>query len=273
MNVYIVLAWYDSAQKQSHVRLTRQKLNSAYVRDKLCQIAEYKYDAHHWNKQHFRDDFLWVYEKAIESYRSISQRLGVGVHDIATHERFLDEVRDNHDQKKLDLERFCSQSLDRSYRAAANETATRHELERLSGVGTKALFVLRNNLGGTYYLTADDVEIEPEGSVVIRECKHTTRHILPSLNDIKDGLFKLLLFAHLDSVQLGDDKQRKTRCELRLTSSKFDGELHLPSEPSVLERYCNTVHLGDRAKESLKWLNTESERLGIPVILEKRSDE
>ncbi len=30
--------------------------------------------------------------------------------------------------------------------------------------------------------------------LVIRECKNTSRDFLPAISDIKDGLFKLLLF-------------------------------------------------------------------------------
>ena len=42
MNIYVVLAWYDTAEKKSEYRITNQKFNSEYVKSKLEEIKNYK---------------------------------------------------------------------------------------------------------------------------------------------------------------------------------------------------------------------------------------
>ncbi len=58
MNVYIILAWYDEADKKSNNKITSQKFNNDYVKQKLKEIKSYKLDAHHWNQSHLKKIFI-----------------------------------------------------------------------------------------------------------------------------------------------------------------------------------------------------------------------
>lgn len=58
MNVYVVLAYYVDADKVDDNRITNQRLSNTYIKDKLREIAEYRFDGHHWNQKHFREDFV-----------------------------------------------------------------------------------------------------------------------------------------------------------------------------------------------------------------------
>lgn len=64
MNVYVILAWYVDADKVDRYRVTNQRLQNAYIKQKLEEIAQYRQDAHHWNRKHFREEFVHVFEQA-----------------------------------------------------------------------------------------------------------------------------------------------------------------------------------------------------------------
>ncbi len=76
-NIYIILAWYANAEKKSESRITNQRLDNDYIRSQMRRIAEYKFDAHHWNQEHFHRDFIPIYQRAIETYKQLSPKLSV----------------------------------------------------------------------------------------------------------------------------------------------------------------------------------------------------
>jgi hypothetical protein len=267
MNVYIILAWYVSAKKKSRTRITEQKLEGEHVRSKIEEILQYKMDAHHWNRQHFANEFIPIYRKAIESYDKIAQSQGVLLHSGKVHEDFIRHVRSGAQEDTLDLERFRELSLSQSQRSAITETSTEHRLE-LRGSFPKPLFEIENYLGGKYYLTADEVEFTSEDEVVIRESKNTTQSVLPSMSDIKDGLFKLLLYSQLSELYY-ENRRLRFAAQIRLTG-KFSDELSLPAQESRLQDFLSQFS-SSRQRQSverrLTWLNRELELLGIQAIL------
>lgn len=266
-NIYIILAWYANAEKKSESRITNQRLDNDYIRSQMRRIAEYKFDAHHWNQEHFRRDFIPIYQRAIETYKQLSWKLSVSMHPEETHRTFLESVKDAADPNLLDMERFRDLTLRRSHRSAQHETVTQHQRESLSGSGAKALFHLTNYLGGVYHLTADEVFIVNGNVLVIRECKNTSRDFLPAISDIKDGLFKLLLFSRMESVTV-HGKPVSAVVKLRLTSKRLQGSLQLPAEEALLNEYAQRWNLPAKTYKLLAWLDEESRRVSVPVIIE-----
>lgn len=224
-------------------------------------------DAHHWNRDHFVQEFIPIYENALQSYESIAQRLGVALHKKEKHVHFLESVRNSGNCRLLDLERYAAVSLSASERAALRETGTEHALERIQSGSAKGFFKIQNYLGGVYYLTTDEVVFEEE-HIVIQESKNSTRHVLPSMSDIKDGLFKLLLFSQIEELYW-DSSPIEFRVRLRLTG-KFKGKLHLPAEPQDVREVSKRI--GRSNAEKLEWLNTELSLLKIEGIVEGSSD-
>lgn len=267
MNVYVILAWYEQVEKVDDYRVTNQKFNNTYVRSQLEKIFTYKLDAHHWNRQHFEQDFVPIYEDAIAAYRNISIRLKVQMHSFQSHERFLKRVRSEHDPRRLSLQRFKDLTLRRSGLSATSETMTSHRLESLSIGTSKGLFEMSNNLGGLYYLTSDEVVREPDGRLLIQESKNTAGAVLPSEDDIKDGLFKLLLFSHLSELYV-NEASVQFGVRLRLTGN-FHGNLDLPCEDAALEDFALRFRAALRTR--VLWLNKEVKALGIRAILEGRN--
>lgn len=266
-NIYIILAWYKDASKKSENRITHQRMDNDYIRTQMERIIEYKLDAHHWNQEHFQRDFIPVYEQAMEAYKQIAQKLKVAMHSEESHRAFLASVKSAETPDLLDINRFRDLTLRRSHLSAQHETVTQHEREDLSGRGKKALFHLQNYLGGVYYLTADEVYLVNNDTLIIRECKTTSQSFLPAISDIKDGLFKLILFSHLENVSVGG-RPVSTSVELRLTSNRLQEILRLPAEASVIQEYAGKWKVPPRTRSILHWLNEESRRMNVPIVIE-----
>lgn len=249
LNIYIVLAYYDQAEKsnrplQTHKdKITNQALNVISVNKQIENIVQYKQSALHWNRSLMEDNFVDIYKTALNSYEKISKVTGVKVHDRKVQERYLTTI-------VRDFEAFKDVSLRGSKSASIRETQTSHELEYLSD-GMKASFEITNYLGGIYYLTADEV-IPTEDGYVIQESKNSKNCFLPGLQDIKDGLFKLILYSNLDTLHL-DSKAVNFKSCLKLTSNQVSGELRMPCDEDLILYFLS--------KNQGKYSNTEQDTL------------
>jgi hypothetical protein len=156
-----------------------------------------------------------------------------------------------------DFENFKNISLRGSRRASIRETQTSHGFEYLSD-GLKATFQIENYLGGVYYLTADEV-VQSGDTYVIQESKNSTAGFLPSLSDIKDGLFKLILYSNLDSLRL-DSQSVEFKSSLKLTGNKISGSLSMPCDEGLMIQFLskNKGGYSKREEETLRKLNLES---------------
>lgn len=233
LNVYIVLAYYDKATKNSRAlqssknKITSQRFNSRIVNDQIKGISRYKQSALHWNRTLMEDSFVEIYKKALDSYESISKKTGVLMHDRKTQEQYLKKILQ-------DFNNFKDISHRGSKGASARESLTSHNYEYLSD-GNKATFKIENYLGGIYYLTAD--EVVQDGNVyIIQESKNSTMGFLPGISDIKDGLFKLILYSNLHSLKL-DNAPVKFRSRLKLTGRTVKGSLSMPCTESALNSF------------------------------------
>jgi hypothetical protein len=265
LNVYIILAWYDNARAnpRKDQKITSQLFNTDYVRQKLTEIRTYHNTALHWNTHHFTQDFAFVHRQAMVSYSRIATSTGVRLHDPKYHQQTLEGYF--HDGQ-FSLTQFKEQTLPRSYQASQRETTTKHIGEYLSD-GVKSYFSLFNRLGGEYHLTAD--EIIQEGDLyIIQEAKNSSVKIgkLPSESDMKDGLFKLILFQNLHELYIMDQPVQFTT-RLKLTGG-FKGRLSLPNTESAIEAFVAQNHFTPRDLHRLTQLNKEAQlnaRLSIVI--------
>lgn len=256
LNIYIVLAYYDRATKNRRPlqivknKITNQELNNSIVNKQIKNISQYKQSALHWNRSLIEGSFVDIYQMALGSYEQISKQTGVKVHARNTQEQYLATIM-------RDFENFKNISLRGSKSASIRETQTSHGLEYLSD-GLKATFHIRNYLGGIYYLTADEV-IQSNGMYIIQESKNSTKGFLPSISDIKDGLFKLILFSNLDSLKL-DSKPVEFSSRLKLTGRKVIGSLTLPCDESFIAQFLgkNNGRYTNKDEEILGKLNLEA---------------
>ena len=254
LNIYIILAWYEDAERKPGTadRITNQILNVESVREKLIEVSRYQMTALHWNTTHFEKDFESIYLNAVDGYKKISQEKDVAVHSPRNHLKTLEKFKVN---SHFSLTSFKEASLPRSYEAAHRETLTTHVLESLEE-NTKGIFCISNYLGGQYYLTADEVYWESD-QLVIQESKNSSRGKLPSEDDIKDGLFKLILFANMEEVAIDEKTNIQFIARLKLTGDLI-GSLFLPCATEDVFNFCAENRLTQTYQKRIILLNQEA---------------
>ena len=254
LNIYIILAWYEDAERKPSTtdRITNQILNAKSVREKLLEVSQYRMTALHWNTTHFEKDFAPIYLNAVDGYKKISRERNVAVHSPKNHLQTLEKFKvDGH----FSLISFKEDSLPRSYEAAHRESVTTHILESLEE-NTKGVFDISNYLGGQYYLTADEVYWE-NNQLVIQESKNSSRGKLPAENDIKDGLFKLILFANMEEVAIDERTNIQFTTRLKLTGDLI-GNLLLPCATEDVFNFSAANRLTQTHQKRLILLNQEA---------------
>lgn len=260
LNIYIVLGYYEDAEKNqkkkqsSKNKLANQKFNGEFIKSQIQEIIEYKQSALHWNKNLFEERFTSIFREALDAYAAISNRINVQIHSHVGMEKYLQTITG-------DFEEFKNLSLKGSQSASKREAVTSHQLEYLID-GMKATFCIENYLGGTYYLTPDEI-CHIEETYVIQESKNSTRKALPDLSDVQDGLFKLILYSNIDSLSL-NGHQINFSARLKLTGKDVKKRIILPCPLEELNEFVeiNRAVFSQREKDIIKKLFLETQRNG-----------
>ncbi len=252
-DIYIILAYYESAVRNSRAgqskrnKISKQSFSPDFVERQILDILKYKNSALHWNFNLLETSFVDIYRKALDSYQVISRQTGIKMHDRKAQEKYLEKVKANFDD-------FKNLSLSGSKNASIREAAVVHHNEHLSD-GSKVRLNIRNYLGGVYYLTADEV-IKEGDRYVIQESKNSTKGSLPSLDDIKDGLFKIALFSNIDALLL-DGQKVDFIVRLKLTGKDIYGTLFMPCSSCELDRFITENRLNERRAKVIRGLYDE----------------
>jgi len=195
LGVYVIISYYRDAAKNPKYKnkITDQRYDTSYIKDEIKKLLSYQSDALHWNLSQL-DKAGEIADKSLEAYSQLSRRLGVEMHSIASARERIRDLLQGKDT-------FLKVSRDLAKKAQARETVTEQPKEKLEG--EKATITITNYLGGKYFFTSDEVELH-ENDIFLIEGKHTKSRALPSLNDIKDGLLKMILLTNLQSVKVND---------------------------------------------------------------------
>lgn len=246
LNVYVVLGFYDSAEAHTKRvgKITNQKFNNDYIATQLQKLANYHQSALHWNLNQLSTEILTPLLDSIKkSYAKISHTLNIPLHNPKNINRFADKILQSKNA-------FMEFSRTKAKEAQERESHTIQPKEEI-GIGQKAKIVIQNYLGGQYFFTIDDVFIK-NGVLHLCESKHSKNALLPSSDDIKDGLLKLMLYNNLATIK----GYKKFKVILRLTSSVLDSRFVLPSED--LESFIAKNNFSNTQKIMLESLNLES---------------
>ncbi|MDX1917801.1 MAG: hypothetical protein SFT81_01480 [Candidatus Caenarcaniphilales bacterium] len=267
LNIYIILTYYNNAEpnltakSQGKHKITNQQYNQNHVCEQIEKVLKYQQSALHWHRDLIENDFSTVLKKALESYAEIEKNSGITLHSHANLALFEQKIRE-------DTNHFMNASQEMSKSAMKREIRTNHRLEYTENNSSKACIYLKNYLGGIYHLTCDEVFFE-EDKLIIQESKNATGGCLPSMSDIKDGLFKLILYSNIDNLTL-NDKAYEFVTRLKLTGKNLIGSILLPVEQSELKSFLNlnSQSLSEKQKKTISMLNREAEsnqRLQIQV--------
>jgi len=214
LGVYVIIAYYTDAERSTHYRhkITSQRFDTKYIKQKINEILSYQSDALHWNLAQI--DKIGSYgQRALENYEKISKKTKVAMHSRATAERRVKQLLEG-------KEKFMNLSRQLAEAAQRRESITVQPKEHL--VGVKGVVTIRNYLGGFYYFTSDEIKVKGY-DVYLIEGKHS-KGTLPSIGDIKDGLIKMILFTNLENVKIGS-KNYNAKPVLKLTvENHFDFE-------------------------------------------------
>ena len=192
LNVHVIIAYYVDAERSARYpdeKITKQRFDVTYVKGKIEEILSYQSSPLHWNLAQ-ADAAGNVAKRALDIYSVISDRLNIEMHSRQSAERRILMFQEGRNS-------FLSLSRQAAQAAQQRETVTLQPKESISG--TKGSITIQNYQGGHYYLTLDEVEIDGEDIHLI-EAKHSSKAMLPSPNDIKDGLIKMLLFTNLKEL-------------------------------------------------------------------------
>jgi hypothetical protein len=241
LGIYVIIAYYSEAEpsKRYKNKITNQRFDTNYLKKQIKNILSYQSDALHWNLAHIENAGR-IGQKALETYDKISKELKVEMHSRRSAEKRIDELLKG-------KEEFMNLSRVLAEKAQRRERLTVQPKENLSG--TKAIITIQNYLGGLYYFTADEVEVRGN-NVFLSEGKHSKTNSLPSLEDIKDGLLKMILFTNLENVK-ADGKNYKPIAVLKLT----------------VENHFNENQLSSSQKEILKLLREEAKNNNFQIQL------
>jgi hypothetical protein len=241
LGVYVIIGYYKNAERSKRYahKITKQRYDITYLKDKINELLSYHSDALHWNIEQI-SKIGELGQRALEAYVGISERLGVDMHSRTSAEIRVAELQKS-------KEEFMSFSRGLAQKAQKRERVTIQPKEKLSG--KKAIITITNYLGGYYCFTSDEAEIIGR-DIYLTEGKHSKTNSLPSLGDIKDGLLKMILFANLEEVRV-DGEDYNPVAVLKLT----------------VEKGFNEKNISKTQKETLSILKQEAELNGFRVAI------
>ncbi|MEW6557228.1 MAG: hypothetical protein AB1349_07730 [Elusimicrobiota bacterium] len=225
LGIYVIIAYYENATKNKDYenKITEQRFNYAYLKNRIKEILSYQSDALHWNLSQI-DKVSEIAEKSLQSYQIISKKLKVVMHSNESALKRIQEL-----QKGKDI--FMKLSRNLAKKAQLRESVTIQPKEKLNG--TKGIITIKNYLGGEYYFTSDEIKNDGK-SLYLIEGKHSEKDKLPSTEDIKDGLLKMILFCNLKNVEI-DNQFFETTPILKLTTAKnFNVKLLTTSQEKTI---------------------------------------
>lgn len=220
LNVYVIIAFYDKAQLHPKLKgkITNQKFNNEHILSELNDLCNYHQSALHYNLNQLSTQKLSkLVNLAKNAYENISKSLKIKLHNPQNIDKFLAKITQNKDE-------FISFSREKAKKAQNAKALTAQPKEQIA-VGKKAKIVIENYLGGQYFFTIDDVFVK-NNILHLCESKHSKNALLPSNDDIKDGLLKLMIYNNLFEIQ----GFKKFKVVLRLTSNVLQENFKLPSE-------------------------------------------
>ncbi|MBA3631241.1 MAG: VWA domain-containing protein [Acidobacteria bacterium] len=259
LDIHVVLAYYKNATKNTkrNDQITAQKLDNEFVTAKLNEVFNFKGTAREWNEKEAKE-LKNVFEKARNAYAEISKDTKTYLHDETPLNELI-KLTEN-------LNNFAQFSRNKSQKGQNRELQSIQPKEALS-TDTKGSVTITNLNGGKYFFTCDETLLQDKTLYLIED-KHSSRAILPSENDIKDGLLKMMIYTNLKNVRVGK-KAVTEKAVLRLTSSKLVGSINSDTGAEVIAKFFETNRLDISKQNLIKKLFQEARENKFTIILEK----
>lgn len=258
LDVHVVLAYYSEATKnlKRNDQITAQKFDNNYIQSQLNEVFNFKGTAREWNEQEAKK-LKSLFEKARNAYREISKNTKTYLHDETPLNELIKITSNPND--------FAAFSRLKSQKGQSRELQSIQPKEALS-TDTKGRVTITNLAGGKYFFTCDETRIEAKTLFLIED-KHSSRAIMPSENDIKDGLLKLMVYTNLKNVRVGKNSFT-AKAVLRLTSNKLVGSINSDASEAEIIKFFETNKLELSKQNFIKKLFQEARENKFMIILE-----
>lgn len=116
-------------------------------------------------------------------------------------------------------------------------------------------------------MTVDDVIIRNNKYELV-ESKHSKKVILPSENDIKEGLIKMLLFSNIDELYEESKGVVNFISVLRLTSEKIHGKITMDMNDDEIKTFFKRNGFKEKRGNLVNTLFKEARANNFEVIIE-----
>lgn len=246
LNVYVIIGFYNVAElhESKPGKITNQHFCNAHIKTQFQELVNYHQSALHWNLHQLENNRLkTLAQKTKNAYENIAKNLAVKLHNTENIDKFIIKITKSR-------ESFMRFSRTKAKQAQNREAQTMQPKEQI-GIGTKTKIIIENYLGGQYFFTIDDVFLH-QNILCLCESKHSKNALLPSGDDIKDGLLKLMLYNNIDSIA----GYKHFKAILRLTSDMLHDSITLPNDN--LEYFLIKHKFSQAQKTMLTNLNAES---------------
>ncbi len=211
LGVYTIPAYYVRAEKNQNYsnKVTNQEFDYSYIGIKIRQIQETKVTPQEWNNNE-RNNTGKIVANVINGYKKINKETGVAF-------KSLDQLKANLAIMKNSA-KFKKSSQKKSIMAQHRESITKQPKEKDFGF-PKGKINLTDALGEKYFWTVDGFYIKNKQLFLI-EMKHSKNKI-PSLDDIKDALFKFHFYNSIIKCHDENNIELKTKPALLLSSGEL----------------------------------------------------
>ncbi len=258
LDVHVVLAYYSDATKnvKRNDQITGQKFDNNYIAARLGEVFNFKGSAREWNERETKE-LKSVFEKAKLAYRGISTDTKTYLHDETALNQLI-KLAENPNS-------FAQFSRSKSQKGQSRELQSIQPKEALS-TDTKGGVTITNLGGGKYFFTCDETRVEGKTLFLIED-KHSQRTVLPSENDIKDGLLKMMVYTNLKNVRVGKNPVAE-KAVLRLTSSKLIGLINSDMSDENATKFFQANSLSVSQVKLIKKLFEEARTNKFTIVLE-----
>ncbi len=259
LDVHFIPAFYSEAAKnlKRNDQITAQKLDSEYISAKLAEIFNFKGTALQWNENQTKN-LKDIFEKARNAYREISKNTKTYMHNEDALNGLIKLTKKPDD--------FILFSRSKAQKGQNREILSIQPKEALS-TDTKGSVTITNLNGGKYFFTCDETLLK-ENTLYLIQDKHSSRAIMPSENDIKDGLLKMMVYTNLQNVRVGKNPVN-SKAILRLTSSKLVGSINSDGSEDEIAEFFETNKLETSKQNLIKKLFHDARENKFMIILEK----
>jgi len=258
LGVYVILGYYKKAVKSPDYKhkITEQKFDYEYLKQRLDELSQYKLDALHWNINELNKNLLNIAELSKFHYKKISRQTGVEMHGEKGISERIQVIKESVDNFQSNSRELASSAQTREYKTIQPKESV---------IEGKATITIKNYLGGYYYFTVDEVLLSNKDFFLI-EKKHSENSLVPSIADIKDGLVKMMLYTNFSEV-LVSGASISHHSTLGLTSKNIGGYCHTYSSKNELKSFFSSNQFTKKSIQALIDLFDEGRNNNILIFL------